>query len=70
VLVVTGTGLVLLVIAPVNSEIFPTTLLEKFCTPVTIDPAKADPGKVGMVNPPPLGLLLGTWGVPLGIEPS
>ena len=32
----------------------PTTLLEKFCTPVTTDPANADPGRVGMEGPPRL----------------
>ena len=35
----------------VKSEMLPTTLLEKLCTPVTIEPANADPGKVGIDGP-------------------
>jgi hypothetical protein len=46
--VVTGTGLVLLVIPVVKSVILPTTFPEKFCTPVTIDAAKSAPGSLGM----------------------
>ena len=32
----------------VKSVILPTTLLEKLCTPVTTEPANAEPGRVGM----------------------
>lgn len=42
-----GIGLVLLVMPLVKSEIPPTTLLEKSWTPVTIDAAKALPGRFG-----------------------
>ena len=42
-----------MVILLVKSEILPTTLLEKSCTPVTIEPAKAEPGKVGIDGPRP-----------------
>lgn len=41
----------MLVMRLVKSVMFPTTLLEKLWTPVTIEPAKADPGKVGMEGP-------------------
>jgi hypothetical protein len=36
----------------VKSVMLPTTFLEKLCTPVTTEPAKADPGKVGIEGPP------------------
>ena len=50
--------MVRLVIELVNSLTLPTTLLEKFCTPFTIEEAKAEPGKDGneMLPPPPPGL--------------
>lgn len=32
----------------VKSDMLPTTLLENPCTPVTMEPANAEPGKVGM----------------------
>lgn len=37
----------MLVILLVKSDMFPTTLLEKLCTPVTIEAAKSAPGKCG-----------------------
>ena len=40
-----------MVIPLVKSLILPTTLLEKLCTPVTIDPANAEPGRVGIEGP-------------------
>ena len=40
-----------MVILVVKSEILPTTLLEKLCTPVTTDPANAEPGRVGIEGP-------------------
>ena len=36
----------------VKSVMLPTTLLENDCTPVTIEPAKAEPGSVGIEGPP------------------
>jgi hypothetical protein len=41
----------MLVMLLVKSEILPTTLLEKLCTPVTTEPANAEPGRVGMEGP-------------------
>lgn len=45
---VLGGGLVWLVIRLVKSVRLPTTLVAKFCTPVTTEPAKAEPGSVGI----------------------
>ena len=41
----------MLVMLLVKSEMLPTTSLEKPCTPVTTEPANADPGKVGIEVP-------------------
>jgi hypothetical protein len=35
----------------VKSVIFPTTLLEKFCTPVAMEAANSAPGKWGIAGP-------------------
>ena len=51
-----GGGLVRFVIELVNSVTLPTTPLEKFCTPCTMEAAKVDPGRVGSERPPPPGL--------------
>ena len=40
-----------MVMLEVKSEMLPTTLLEKLWTPVTTDPAKAEPGRVGIEGP-------------------
>ena len=44
------------VIALVKSVTFPTTPLEKFCTPCTMEAAKDEPGRVGREKLPPPGL--------------
>ena len=50
-----GTGLVTLVIPLVKLATLPKTFDEKFCTPLTTEAAKADPGRLGSdtVRPPP-----------------
>src|SRR4030042_4478629 len=50
-----GGGLVIDVMLEVNSLTFPTTLLEKFCTPITIEEAKSVPGT--LVMPPPVDIV-------------
>ena len=53
-LVETGTGLVLLVTLLVKSDRFPITFPEKFCTPLTMEAAKSEPGRWGKeILPPP-----------------
>ena len=54
----------------VKSEILPTTLLEKLCTPVTTEPANAEPGKVGIEGPlrPVVGADAGA--VPVAARPK
>lgn len=54
-LVETGIGLVLLVILPVKSVTLPITLLDTFCTPLTIEAAKSEPGRWGNDKFPPEG---------------
>jgi len=44
---VTGAGFVLFVILDVNSVKFPMVEADKFCTPLTIEAAKSDPGRCG-----------------------
>jgi len=41
------------VIELVKSDTLPTTPLEKFCTPCTMEAAKAEPGSVGREKLPP-----------------
>jgi hypothetical protein len=57
-----GGGFVTDVIPPVKRSTLDTTLLDTFCTPPTIEPAKAEPGSVGIVvvRPVPDEVDLGT----------
>jgi len=58
--VVTGTGLVLAVTAPVNEDMFPTAPVENAVTVLTTDAAASEPGRLGRVmvwDFPPEGIL-------------
>ena len=50
-----GIGFVLFVMVLVKLETLPITPVAKSWTPVTIDPANSEPGKVGILVPPGVG---------------
>ncbi len=61
----------MLVMPLVKSVMLPTALLEKLCTPVTTEPAKAEPGRVGIdgVDRPVEGEEAGAFGALLTDRP-
>lgn len=62
-------GLVLLVTALVKLDTPPITPVAKSWTPVTIEPAKSEPGKVGIRVPPGVGEEVGALIFPGPADP-